>query len=106
MIKQVLMIIFLMFGLLIVPGSVCAASEPIPVSYTSISSLALEHNYVEVQAKSSGSKSSSSSKKIDSDDYEGSDDTSGFGGWWIWLLIGGIILVIIIIAVWYFFLRK
>ncbi len=102
-----LFITFLVFGLLLVPGSVFAAADSSQVSESSISSLALEHSYVEVQAKSSGSKSSSSSsKKIkDGDDEDDAGDSAGTA-WWIWLLIGGVILVIIIIAVWYFFLRK
>lgn len=108
--KYGFLIFFLVFVFLMAPSGVYALDDSSGESKSLISPIALENNYIEVQAKSSssGSKSSSSKVKVkdgDDDDATGGDTGTGIP-WWIFLVIGGVILLIIIVAIWYFLLRK
>jgi cobalamin biosynthesis Mg chelatase CobN len=112
--KYGLLIFLVVFSFLMIPSNVFALEDSNEASSASISSLALENSYLEVQAKSSSSSSSSGSSssssssktKVKTGDDETTGDASTGMPWWIWLVIGGVILLIIIIIIWYFVLRK
>ncbi len=103
--------IFLIFGLLGVPGGAFAQDSSLTGSNTVLQhsdSSFLTSSYIPLLK--GGSRSSHVSKKIHDDDDDTSDtgdnSTDDGSGWWIAIIIVIIVIAIIVLAVWYFFLRK
>ena len=106
-----LITIFLVFGLLGVPGSVFAQESSSTISESTLqhSDPMILENMVPL-LKGGGHFSSHASKKVhgsDGDDTSdtgnnSTDDSDDGSGWWITLIIILIIIAIVVLAVWYF----
>ena len=107
-----LIAIFLVFGLLGVPGGVFAQeTSSTGSSILQASNLVVLDNTAPLLK---GGIKTKASKKIHSGDDDdtsntgnnSTDDSDDGSGWWVAIIIIIIIIAIIILAVWFFFLRK